>query len=75
MAIKAMKMGEKARRNEKGYYLEKLWIGSREGKNPLSSTRWLHEKRARKTSGVNMGLYWTHQCSGHRWRMWIRDAT
>jgi hypothetical protein len=59
MAIKAMKMGEKARRNEKGYYLEKLWIGSREGKNALSSTQWLHKKepeKHRELTWVYIGL-------------------
>jgi hypothetical protein len=55
-----MKMGAKSRRNERGYDLEKLWIGTSEGKDtrtiqyPVTS-RWA--KELDKTSGVNKVLY------------------
>jgi hypothetical protein len=53
-------MGAKSRRNERGYDLEKLWIGTREGKvtrtiqYPVTSRM---AKELDKTSGVNEVLY------------------
>jgi hypothetical protein len=33
MGIKTMKIDAKPRRNERGYDLEKLWVGTSEGKD------------------------------------------
>ena len=55
-----MKMGAKFRKNERGYDLEKLWIGTSEGKDirtiqyPVTS-RWA--KELVKTLGVDRVLY------------------
>jgi hypothetical protein len=69
-----MKMGAQSRRNERGYNLKKLWIGTSEGKvtrtiqYPVTS-QWA--KELDKTSGVKRLVIYICklQCSGHRWLM------
>jgi hypothetical protein len=63
-----MRMGAKSRRNERGYDLEKLWIGTSKGMDtrtiqyPVTSRR---AKELDKTSGDNiLYLYASMQCTG-----------
>ena len=82
-AIKTMKMDARSRRNERGYDLEKLWIGTSEGKDtrtiqyPVIS-RWAKELD-KTTSGVNKVLYlrtsmqWTQVAVDGKSEMRLKD--